>query len=170
MPKPIRVDLPYPQIKNFCPDPKSVRIISSAYAGAHGELTAILQYIYHAFHFANIGEEGTAGVLEGIAISEMQHFDMLGTMLLSLGADPVYTACPPYKSNFYNTSVISYSKTAQKMLMDDLSGEIYAAESYGRMLDRLTNEEVAAVIARIKLDEELHIKVLKCELARFCEC
>lgn len=161
MPKPIELDLPYPSIDCVTEDLKSAAIIAPAYAGMHGELTAVLQYIYHTFYFEKDCEIKTAEVLEGIAVAEMHHMDMLGGLLLNLGVDPVYTVRPPYKCNFYNTSCISYSKTVQKMLMDDLSGEIYAVETYGKMLCDLRNEQVAAVIARIKLDEELHIKILR---------
>lgn len=161
MKKTIKLDLPYPSIEHLEEDYKSARIISSAYAGMHSELGAVLQYVYHAFYFEKAGDEQTADILDGIAIAEMRHLEILGATLLKLGADPVFTACPPFKNNFYNTSKIAYSKTRQKMLLDDLSGEIYASENYGKMLEELTNEQVAAIIARIKLDEELHIKVLK---------
>lgn len=163
----IKVDLPYPSMENVTEDVKSARIIASAYAGSHGELSAILQYVYHAFYFEKNGDEDTAEILDRIAMAEMHHLEIIGKLLLKLGADPIYTACPPYKNSYYNTSQISYSKTRQKMLMDDLSGEIYAVESYKKMLDLLTNEDVSAIIQRIMLDEELHVKVLKTELEKF---
>lgn len=168
MKKSVKLDLPYPSLDCICEDYKSVRIISPAYASAHGELAVILQYAYHALYFDESGDEETANLLDGIAITEMHHLEILGSTLLKLGADPVYTACPPFKNNFYNTSKIAYSKTKQKMLLDDLAGEIYASESYGKMLDELCNERVAAIIARIKLDEDLHIKVLKERLSCYC--
>lgn len=168
MKKAIRLDLPYPSTDCLREDYKSARIISPAYAGLHGELGAILQYAYHALYFDRAGDEQTADILDGIAIAEMRHLEILGKTLLKLGADPVYTACPPFKSNFYNTSQIAYSKTKQKMLLDDLSGEIYASETYGKMLNELCNEQVAAIIARIKLDEDLHVKVLKERLSCYC--
>ena len=54
------------------------------------------------------------------------------------------------------------------MLMDDISGELIAIRNYEEILKRLCNEDVAAVISRIKMDEELHIRVLKAELERLC--
>ena len=48
----LQVDLPYPSTTDFMRDECSVRIISPAYAGGASEMTAILQYIYHAVHFA----------------------------------------------------------------------------------------------------------------------
>jgi len=101
----------------------------------------------------------------------MHHLDILGNMLLKLGADPVYvTAYPPNGFNFFSASAISYSKSVRKMLMDDLAGELCAIENYDKILCKLCNEEVSAVIARIKLDEELHVRVLKERMnALFCD-
>ena len=170
--KPIQLDLPYPPLDCIGCDFKSAKIIFPAYTSAHGELTAILQYIYHSLRFGEQCDGETARVLTGIALAEMHHFKLLGEMLIRLGVDPVYTAgLPATPFNFYSTGAVCYSKSVKKMLMDDLSGEIYAAESYGKMLCRLCNEEVAAVIARIKMDEELHVQALTESMnALFCGC
>ena len=42
MPTEIRLSLPYPSIEGIGEDYRSAAIISPAYAGMHGELTAIL--------------------------------------------------------------------------------------------------------------------------------
>ena len=170
--KPICLDLPYPPLDCIGCDLQSARIIFPAYATAHGELTEVLQYIYHSFRFGCLEDRQTAETLAGIAVAEMRHFDILGEMLLRLGVDPVYTTdLPGTPFNFYSASAVSYSKTPKKMLMDDLSGELCAVQTYGRMLSRLCNEDVAAVIARIKMDEELHVQVLKERMnALFCGC
>lgn len=168
MDKPIRLSLPYPEPQNLVPDPKTAAIIAPAYAGAHGELTATLQYIYHHFNFLGIGDEKTASVLVGIAVAEMQHLDILGKMLYGLGADPVFTRMPPYRCDFYSSSFVNYSRTSKKMLLDDLAGEMTAIKEYRKMLRVLNNEEVAATIERIVLDEELHVKVLKDRLYEIC--
>ena len=168
MVRPIIVDLPYPSLECIEKDIESARIISSAYAGLHSELSAILQYIYHHYFFDECGDSETADVLIGISLAEMRHFEILGALLLRLGVDPVFTRNPPYKYDFYNTSCISYSKTAHKMLLDDISGEMVAIKTYEQMIDCLTNERVQAVIARIVLDEEIHVKMLKEQLKKYC--
>ena len=53
----LQVDLPYPSTTDFMRDECSVRIISPAYAGGASEMTAILQYIYHAVHFDCAGNK-----------------------------------------------------------------------------------------------------------------
>lgn len=61
---------------------------------------------------------------------------------------------------------MSYSQTPQKMLMDDITGELTAIEEYTQMLGQLSDERVGAVISRIRLDEELHVKVLQEQLEK----
>ncbi len=161
MPKPIKVELPYPSLVGIREDCKSAQIISSAYAGVHSELTATLQYVYHFFNFEREFDKKTADTLMGIAITEMEHLEILGSMLVKLGVDPVFTHFPPFKTEYYSTRAVSYNKTPVKMLVDDISGEMVAISEYRNMLSRLDNERVGEVISRIILDEELHLEVLK---------
>ncbi len=168
MNKPIALELPYPEPNNLCRDLVSARALSAAYAGGHGELTSILQYAYHHFWFENSGDEKTASVLVGIAVAEMRHLDILGKTLLALGVDPVFTRFPPYKCDFYSSSFVNYSKTAKKMLLDDVAGELKAINDYREILSVINNEDVAAIVSRIILDEELHVKALKERLYAVC--
>jgi bacterioferritin len=89
----------------------------------------------------------------------MEHLHILGTLLLKLGIDPVFAY--PYRYNYYKADSLNYSTTPQKILMDSITGELLAIEGYENILKTLKNEDVAAVISRIKLDEELHVKVLR---------
>ena len=157
--KPLICDLPYPSVDSLTHDVRSGQIISFAYAAQYGELTAILQYTYHHFHFGTVDEE-TANVLMCIALAEMKHLDILGEAMLKLGVNPLYVQCPNTKT-YYNTSGVSQSTTPQKMLMDDIQGELEAIATYKKMLYVLQNEQVEAIIQRIIMDEELHLATLK---------
>ena len=168
MDKPIALNLPYPELKSLCRDNFSARVISPAYAGGHGELTSVLQYVYHGFWFENEGDAKTASVLLGISVAEMRHLDLIGKTLLALGVDPVFARFPPYKCDFYSSTFVNYSKNPKKMLLDDIAGELKAINDYKEMQSVLKNEEVSALISRIVLDEELHVKVLKERLFEVC--
>ena len=165
MGKPLIVDLPYPDLTGIEKDPVSAGIIRPAYGGGHGEITAILQYVYHSLFFDCYGESDISNVLTDISIAEMKHLDILGEMLLKLGSDPVYAVCPPFYE-FYSTEGIAYSKSPQNMLLDDIAGEMKASAMYGEMAEKLCNEKVIAVIKRIRMDEELHIAILKEQLKK----
>ncbi len=169
--KPIAVDLPYPKTDNICCDKNTAKILSRAYAGPHSELGAILQYVYHSFFFEKLCDNKTADIMTGIALTEMKHLDILGKLILDLGADPVYAInCLPLEYSFYSASAVTYSKTPQKMLLDNISGEMLAISDYNNMINSICNEQVTAVLARIKLDEELHVLVLKERLKEISGC
>lgn len=159
--KPLKVDLPYPSLDEITTDFAAARIIAPAYASVFiSESTASFQYIYHHFYFDKLKMDEYAYALESIAIAEMIHLEILGTTLLNLGVDPIYTGNPPQR-NYYNTSRVAYSRTPQKMLMDDIAGEMNAINDYQGMVRRLKNEKVSAVIQRIILDEMLHLEEFK---------
>ncbi len=158
----IKVDLPYPDLSMLEPDVNSAHIIAPCYAGQRGEITAILQYIYHSFFTED--NERVLKVMKGIALCEMEHLDILGKTLKKLGSDPIFTNLPPYRFNAYSTCALSYSKDIHKLLLDDITAETATVYEYEKMLSRLNNEKVGAIISRIILDERLHVNVLKAEL------
>ena len=165
--KPLICDLPYPSTDTLEKDVRSGNIISFAYATLKGELTAILQYIYHHFYFGQF-EENDADTLMSIAVAEMVHLDILGKAMLRLGVSPKYVQCPNTTA-YFNTSTVSKSTTPQKMLMDDIQGELNAIADYQKMLFVLKNEQVEAIIQRIILDEQLHLEKLKQMLEKYAK-
>ncbi len=159
--KPLIVDLPYPSIENVQKNLRDARVIAPAYAGHHGEATAIFQYVYHHFYFEKYLQEDIAKTLMCISLAEMEHLEILGSLLLKLGADPVFTVRPPYRFNPYSTAFVKYGKEPQKMLLEDISSELTAIADYEKMLPNLIDENVSALISRIILDEQLHVQALK---------
>lgn len=164
MKNPVKVDLPYPDISDLQPDAYSAQLIAPSYAGQNGELTAILQYQYHGYYLDC--DKEVLDLLQSIALCEMEHFEVLGQTLLKLGVPPTFTNYPPYKFSPYNTSSVGYSCQIHKILLDDITGETLAIAEYERVLSKLTNEKVGAVISRILLDERLHVNALKEQLER----
>lgn len=163
--KPLICDLPYPSTDTLTTDVRSGQIISFAYATLCGELTATLQYVYHHFYFGEI-DPNDAEILMAIAKAEMMHLDILGTAMLKLGVAPRYVQIPN-SSNYYNTSTVSRATTPQKMIMDDIQGELNAIADYQKMLFILKNEQVEAIVQRIILDEQLHLEKLKEMLTKY---
>ena len=95
----------------------------------------------------------------------MRHLHILGGLILKLGLPPVYATIIP-GGRIYAPEKVVYGKDSQNMLMDDINGELRAIADYDKILAELKNERVAAIIKRIKLDEELHVKVLREELKK----
>ncbi len=158
--KPLKVDLPYPNLENITPNRKDAMVISLAYSGYKGELSAVLQYTYHYF-WLELKDKESANLLQAISLAEMMHFELLGKVILKLGVDPIFSLYPPYLYDFYSTHAISYSRTPVKMILDDITGELDAISQYKSMLNNVSDENVGAIISRIILDEELHVRALK---------
>ncbi|MCQ2399626.1 MAG: hypothetical protein MJ072_03880, partial [Clostridia bacterium] len=128
--KPLKVDLPYPDFEDLTEDKTSAIVISPSYAGLHGELRSILQYVYHARYFEKNGLKEIADTLLSVAVCEMEHISILGKLLIKLGLNPVYTLSAFNLAGFFSTSSVSYSTTPEKMFLDDISGEINAINGY----------------------------------------
>ena len=157
MPKPLIAEAPYPAAEELCRDAYSLRVISPSYAAPSGELTAILQYLYHYHMFKANGYVAYADIIESIAIAEMMHLKLIGAAITALGAPPVYTANPPVFFNFYSTKFVTYSRTLVCMAEDDVRAEKQAIHGYERMLRLLRNDRVKELISRIIEDEKLHL-------------
>lgn len=138
-----------------------LRALSPAYAGREGEMTAILQYVYQAILLGACGEQNASETLLSIAVTEMHHLEILGTLICKLGAPPVFTSCPPYPVGYYSASCVNYVKSPAAMIQADLCGERQAVEGYRKILCKLSDERVSAVIERIIEDELVHIQALE---------
>lgn len=154
-------NLPYPSLDGITKDECTLRMLSPAYAGAKGELTAVLQYIYQSMLFDKWSNAEYADTLEKIAISEMRHIDLLGGAIARLGALPVYASSLPCAAGYYSAYDINYTHTPQTMILADIRAESMAIEEYKKIISCIDNEQIVALVERIILDEELHLKIFR---------
>ncbi|MDE7439535.1 MAG: hypothetical protein K2N23_03410 [Clostridia bacterium] len=161
MAKPLTLNEKFPTTEGICPDAYSLAVISPAYASSTGELNAVLQYIYHSLNFDKLDMKDIAETLESIAIAEMIHLKLLGKTMLALGASPIYCQNPSTAFNFYSTKYVSYSRNLIDMIEDDVMAEKHAICQYSKILSRLKNEQVKAIVSRILEDEKLHLETFK---------
>lgn len=153
------VDLPYPSLDGLECDVATAEIIYGAYSGLKGELTAILTYNYQHILFSDINPE-VAETLSGIAIAEMKHLEILGKLLKKSGVLPTYRTSL-YYGTYYDASLVPPSYTPEKMILDSISGEFSTIRDYEKMIEKIKDEKISAVIERIVLDEKLHLSLLK---------
>ena len=105
--------------------------------------------------FDHAGCKDYADILLKVAITEMKHLEILGSLILRLGAAPVYSYLPPYRINYYSAHAVSYSKVPQKMMLDDIEAEECAIDTYTKMLCRLKNDLPQQVVVLFFDDEYL---------------
>lgn len=148
----------YPSMEEIGEDFQTLRLLSPAYAGRDGELTAVLQYVYQSVIFSELGKKEFAHALVGIAVNEMHHLEILATAISKLGAPPVFTACPPYPVGYYSAACVNYTRNPRQMLCADICSEENAISMYENILCRIKNAPVAAVVSALLEEEKEHLK------------
>ena len=156
-----KVEKDYPSLDGIKEDYKTLRVISPAYAGGRGELTAVLQYVYQSILLGRLGKKEMSKTVLSIAINEMHHLELLGTAITMLGAPPAFTACLPYPVGYYSASNVDYSKTPCDMIEADIAAESNAISDYRRILGCIANETLINLLERIIEDEEAHLAAFK---------
>lgn len=145
--------LPYPDVdvdKNVAES----KLLMPVYCGSSGELTAIATYCFQSYvspKYPNIQD-----ALEGIAMVEMHHHELLGKTIYKLGGYPVMGA-----RTYWNGSFANYTLDPRKYLKENVLAEQNAIMNYERTILNLTSDSVKMLLERIILDEELHIKIFK---------
>lgn len=149
-------DLPYPELAIYSFSRGDVLALTDDYAGRDSETTAIMQYAYQSYILKEKHPD-LARVLEKIAVVEMSHHEMLAEAIVQSGGDPVIAG----RHCFWSGSAVNYSQNVCEILKADLAGEKGAIANYRRTISALTNKSVIALIERIILDEEVHVRIFE---------
>ncbi len=156
-------DLPYPEIE-VEPNVAEAKLLMPLYAGAVSELTAILTYTFQQYVTPKHPE--IVETLEGIAITEMRHHELLGKTIFKLGGYPVMGA-----RNYWNGSLVNYTLNPRKYLRENIVAEENTIANYERTILSLSTDSVKLLLERIILDEEIHVRLFKELLDNNCvEC
>lgn len=145
-------DLPYPPITT-AKNPKDAKLLMGVYCGACGELSSILTYAYQSYVSPLTSQ--IHPILKGIAKVEMLHHSLLGESIYALGGYPVMGA-----RTYWNGSFVDYAQKPETFLKNDIADEQNAILNYERTMLNLDDDSVKALIERIILDEQVHIKIL----------
>ena len=159
-------DAPYPPIRVTAPNKYYANILLVNYSGAVGELGAITQYFYH--HLSLMEQYAdVSSTLECISIAEMHHLEMLGKLIVLLGGDPRYWIIRNNRPVYWNAKYLAYATELDKALQSDIDDEHKAIEGYRNSIKLIDDPSIQAVLERIILDEQTHIKILNSMLERY---
>lgn len=153
-----KVNLPYPPIKVESKNSKYANLILQNYSGMVSEFTAVTQYIYHEIYAFHDNTEVSL-TIKGIAMIEMMHLQMLGEIVTLLGCSPKYGINRKGKFLDWTPKFIDYGKTLPAMILDDIVAEEKAIDQYIQTLALIDDKYIKAIIERIIMDEELHLKL-----------
>lgn len=147
-------ELPYPEVIIAEENLPEAKLLMPSYSGAASELTAVTTYIFQSY--ISVKNDELRRTLEGIAITEMHHHELLGTTIYKLGGYPVMGG-----RTYWNGSFVNYTLDPKKYLQQNIVAEEDAILNYERTILNLKTESIKMLLERIILDEEIHIKIFK---------
>lgn len=153
------VDLPYPKVNVKDKNPQYIDLILQNFASSISEFDAIAQYTYHQISYVYKNPE-VSETINGISIVEMRHLELLGRILVQLGADPGYWI-DNHKRNYWSAKLVDYNlPSLEYALTVDINDEKAAIKQYKETIKKINDENINDIIKRIILDEEYHIQLL----------
>ena len=153
----LRDQSPYPEIEDALDDKQTVAILKDLASGRAGELNGILTYCFQST-IADKTNPDIGEIFEEIAIVEMRHLGLIMHAITKFGGVPRYESA---NGSPFSTGAINYSTKLKDMLELDIRDEQLAIDSYNQAIRIVKNESLKALLARIILDEQLHIEALK---------
>ncbi|QAT49592.1 bacterioferritin [Caproiciproducens sp. NJN-50] len=146
---------PYPPAKVSAPNKQYANLLMDDFAGPKGEFTAMSTYFYH--HYTAAETTGDYGVMTmRIAIAEMNHMNILSSLIGQLGGEPVFRGGFNSGGKYWTSRNVLYTQDLKQKLQNALEGEIKAIENYQKHITLIDDPLIKKVLERIILDEELH--------------
>ena len=142
-------------------DRKTALLAWCAYAGKHGELKGLFQYVYHYFYFQKLNDYESANSVLTIAKSRCNRFDALCEILWQKGVNPVFSKEIPPGAKCDFSWDLSRKKAKRKIILDDLSFELVSVKEYEKMASVCENVQLKKLFEKFVLDGQIHIKTLK---------
>lgn len=159
--RPIMMDLPYPPTQVRGRNQSYADLLSIDYCGAVSELSTIAQYINNQNRLS-CGQCSMAQTILGIAMAEMIHLQKLGELIFLLGGNIDFVARHQNgQQRMWTPAYLTIPEKAEKMIWAGIEGEKAAISQYRIHMNRIEDDCVKAMLARIIKDEEYHIMVLQ---------
>ncbi|MPM68958.1 hypothetical protein SDC9_115895 [bioreactor metagenome] len=155
-----RIKENYPEIKVERQNLNYAKLLLQDYAGAVSELTALTQYFNHqSVIFKNYEE--VSQVLSYIGLVETKHLQILGKLINLLGINPKYRIIKDdNKRVWWSPIYVDYEKDIYKIIEANIEGEKAAIKQYKEHLELIKDDYIIAILTRIIMDEQDHIKIL----------
>ena len=155
-----KADGPYPVIGEIEPNRNYANAMLSNIGGSNSEMSAISLYVYNHLYEELYSEE-VATIFIKIAMVEMHHLDIFGTLAVRMGADPRLWADNWGKKVYWTPAYNNYPTDYYKLLKNSLEGEYLAIEKYQQQLSYIEDKVVRDCLRRIIEDEEVHVEIFQ---------
>ena len=151
---------PYPLPQGLSRNIRYARILQCAYSAGNSELTGIHQYTYHAIAMER-ESPALSVALKEIAAVEFHHLHLLGQCIMQLGLLPTFGYYQGTRRARWNSGFVQYAKNPKGIIDLSIQAELQAIEYYQSATERISDEQITALLSRIIEDEQVHISVLE---------
>lgn len=152
-----QIDKPYPKVKLEKKDMSLVPYVRHLYASSEGVLQMFQQYLYQILVLKN---QEFSLILKNMVSCELQHFTMLGEVLLQLGVVPFFGDSIGKQIQYWNSYELYYDQDYKTILEIDLEQKKKAISNYQMFLSIIQDLYLKEIIQRILEDEYLHLEIL----------
>ena len=138
-------------------DPRLARRLEESY---HAELSATASYTYRSMITEPISKE-LSDALDQIAVDEMEHFRLLGLLMVSLGGNP--TLCTSVQTDRMDLDPEDRKKlsvSVTQMLSAAIREERAEIDRYQTLMARTEDRIVRSFLCQMIADEERHVAKL----------
>ena len=151
---------PYPIPWGLSRNIRYARILQCAYSAGNSELTGIHQYTYHAIAMER-ESPALSNTFKEIAMVELCHLHLLGQCIMQLGLLPTFGYYQGTRRARWNSGFVQYARGPKSIIDLSIQAELQAIEFYQNAIERISDEQITALLGRIIEDEQVHINVLE---------
>lgn len=152
-------DKPYPKIKVERQNLSYARAMLDNMGGRNSEMNAVSLYIYNSLIAEN--EPTLSEPFQKISIVEMHHLKMFGQLAYSLGENPRLWSVQGNGKVYWSPGYNHYPTQLKPLLLNAIQHEQEAIQQYEKQTRWIYDECICAILKRIILDEEIHLKIYK---------
>jgi len=153
------VKLPYPEI-SLPRNAAWAGAMLNNFAGLNSELGAVTSYTYRSITQGGDSSELGKCMME-LAKVEMRHLERFGLCAKALGTDPRYWYPRGAGFAYWSPCPLNYSQKPAELLTASIREEKAAIEKYNGQINAIADKGLQMLLARIVLDEELHLRILE---------
>lgn len=156
--------VPYPPVKTEGKNLYYASLLTNDYAGVVSEMSAVSGYMFQQFITSNAK---IADTMKCISIVEMRHLGIIGELITAFGGNPRIAVQSGCKSTYWNAQYISYETNPKCYLKENIGNEKVSISNYTIRISQINDRFVQALLERVILDEENHIRLFSDLLDEF---
>lgn len=159
------LDIPYPPVEVEGRNMYYASLLTEDYAGQVSELTAVMSYV---FQHLICHDGGIAQAVGAIAMVEMRHLEMIGRLIRLFGGCPRSGADRSGRMFWWSGRFTRQETDPACFLKANISMEGDTIREYNQRAAQIQDAPARAVLQRIILDEEHHIRIFNELLDGIC--